>query len=265
MPICQKILNLMNSKVHVDSKVGHGSRFWFDLDLKEVINHTLVSTEVSVDKKIVRNLASPCKVLVVDDNAENRALLVEYLQALGFTLEEAQDGREGIAIAEEFQPDVILVDLMMPVMDGKEMIAAIRQDALLQDTLVVIISAHIQSIRDSSNINSDGFLVKPVDLEQLLKLLEQHLQLDWQPADEELNLERQDEAVDWILPAEDKLVELLELVTSGKMKDLRQQIELLEEIDSQYIPFLERVLQLADNYEQNRLHELLEKLLKQGQ
>ena len=265
LPICQKILNLMNSKVHVDSKVGHGSRFWFDLDLKEVINHTLVSTEVSVDKKIVRNLASPCKVLVVDDNAENRALLVEYLQALGFTLEEAQDGREGIAIAEEFQPDVILVDLMMPVMDGKEMIAAIRQDALLQDTLVVIISANIQSIRDSSNINCDGFLVKPVDLEQLLKLLEQHLQLDWQPADEELNLERQDEAVDWILPAEDKLVELLELVTSGKMKDLRQQIELLEEIDSQYIPFVERVLQLADNYEQNRLHELLEKLLKQGQ
>ncbi|MDJ0596918.1 MAG: CheR family methyltransferase, partial [Pleurocapsa sp. MO_226.B13] len=133
LPICQKILNLMDSELYLDSKIGQGSRFWFDLDLKEVSSHAL-PIEISSKREIARTLATPCKVLVVDDNAENRALLLEYLQALGFTLKEARDGREGIAIALEFQPDVILVDLMMPVMNGKEMIETIQQDRQLEDT-----------------------------------------------------------------------------------------------------------------------------------
>jgi len=260
LPICQNILNLMDSELHLDSQVGQGSCFWFDLDLEEISSNTL-SIEPSFNERIIRHLASPCKVLVVDDNRDNRILLIEYLQALGFTLNGARNGREGIEIAQEFQPDVILVDLMMPVMNGREMIKAIRQDDQLKDIAMLIISADVISFNDSFDIKCDGFLAKPVDLERLLELLKEHLQLDWQTSEEELNLNLASEAIDFIYPTEDELVKLFELVTLGNMKDLIQQIKLLGKLDSQYIPFLDQVRELAENYEQNRLQELLKKLI----
>ena len=199
--------------------------------------------------------------MVVDDNEDNRILLLEYLKSLGFILKEAEDGREGLEIAQEFQPDVILVDLLMPVMNGKETIAAIRKDPQLQDKLILMISASIQSIRDSSALNCDGFLAKPIDLNELLELLEQHLHLEWQASDRESRSEIVTEDIDLVVPPEETLKKLLELASLGQMKSLKQQIDLLVEIDSQYIFFANQVRQLVDNYEQNKLIELIESLI----
>ena len=269
LPICQNILNLMNSELHLGSKLDCGSRFWFDLDLEEISNHSLpieISSQEQISQeKIVRTLATPCKVLVVDDNADNRFLLIEYLQSLGFTLKEARDGKEGIAIASLFQPDIIIMDLMMPVMSGKEAIAAIRQDDLLKDTKILMVSANVRSIIDSPDIKCDGFLAKPIDLERLLELLEKHLQLDWHTSSKESKLDRLSEEMDFVCPSTGELTKLLDLVSLGNMKDFKQQIKLLEEIDSQYIRFIDMVRQLADNYEQNKLQIMLEKLIKEKQ
>jgi len=264
LPICQNILNLMDSELYLDSKVGQGSHFWFDLQVQEVLEHdvSLPLENLSL-VKIAHKLATPCKVLVVDDNTDNRFLLTDYLQGLGFTTTEAKNGQEGIAIALDFQPDVIVADLMMPVMNGKEMIVAIGQEELIKDTKVFIVSANISSIIDFSDIKCDGFLAKPIDLERLLELLEEHLPLNWQTFTEGSNLDDTNEEIELIYPAADKLVKLLESVTLGKMKKLRQQIESLEETDSQYIYFARKVRQLADNYEQNKLQKLLEQLIEQ--
>ncbi len=266
LAICQKILNFMDSKLHLDSKVGQGSHFWFDLGLKEVSsNSLLLPMEESLNQTIVRNLASPCKVLVVDDNQDNRLLLIEYLRGLGFSLKEARDGREGIAIALEFQPDVILVDLMMPVMNGQEMIKIMGQDDLLKDTVVLMISANIHSIINSSNIKCDGFIAKPIDLEKLLELLEKHLDLDWQISESESQSDlvtQNIKALDLIVPPEETLTELLELVNCGRIKELSQQINLLEEESSQYISFAQQVRSFADDYQQDKLEELMKNLMQ---
>ena len=121
LPICQNILSLMDSKLYMGSKVNQGSRFWFDLTLEEVFNRDLLPAASEPDRQVIKVLTNPCKILVVDDNQENRLLLIEYLTPLGFTLAEADNGQAGMAIAEEFKPDAILLDLLMPVMDGKEM------------------------------------------------------------------------------------------------------------------------------------------------
>ncbi|VEP12505.1 Protein-glutamate methylesterase (modular protein) [Hyella patelloides LEGE 07179] len=142
LSICQNILQLMGSQLHLESKVGQGSRFWFDLDRKEVFTCSLPNSR-EFDGQAGQTLVKPCKVLVVDDNADNRMLLVQYLQPLGFTIEEAENGQIGLAIALEFQPDVILVDLLMPVMDGKEMSDRIRQSLDLK----VILETATQEIR----------------------------------------------------------------------------------------------------------------------
>ncbi len=262
LTICQNILSLMGSKIHLGSKVGVGSRFWFDLEVEEVPSH---SSPVLVESntQVTRNLATPCKVLVVDDHEDNRMLLVYYLQPLGFTLKEAENGKTGIAIAEEFQPDVILVDLLMPVMDGKTMIEQVRQHPDLQNTVMLMISANVRSIRDSSNIKCDGFLAKPVDLGKLLDLLEQNLQLNWQPQAEYQS--NATELKDFILPSQEKLINLLELINFGNMKDLLEQVDLLETANAQYISFAQNIRQLAENCQEEQLEELLKSSIEQLQ
>ncbi len=265
LAICQNILSLMNSKIHLSSKVGQGSRFWFDLDLEEISSTSSLLADPNFDNFVVRNLVTPRKVLVIDDNQENRLLLVQYLQPLGFTLQEADNGRSGIAIAKEFQPDVILIDFLMPVMNGKETIERIRQHSNLQDTVILMISANIQSIRDSSDIKCDGFLAKPLDLDKLLELLEQHLQFDWQisPTIPQANSSIATELNDFITPSPEKLRALLELVNFGNMKDLLQQVELLIETDSQYISFADNIRQLAENCQQDKLEQFLTTSIEQ--
>ena len=265
LTICQSILKVIGSELHLRSEVGIGSRFWFDLELEEVSSHSLLPTPIESNMQIIPNLTTPCKVLVVDDNEDNRLLLVHYLQPLGFTLEEANNGETGIAIAKEFQPDIILADLLMPVMDGQEMIKQIRLHSDLQNTVILIISANVQSIRDPSLIQCDGFLAKPVDLDRLLELLDQHLELDWQLAANETQSHNTSEFTSIITPSQEKLIDLLELVNFGNMKDLLRQIDLLESADSQYISFANNVRNLAENCQQKQLEELIKNSIEQLQ
>ncbi|MEM8675371.1 MAG: ATP-binding protein [Cyanobacteria bacterium P01_G01_bin.67] len=231
IPICQNILELMNSELHLESKLGQGSIFWFELELEVISSSpTIGFAESKTPQWLV--LSQPIKVLVVDDNEDNRILLVEYLRPLGFIVKEADNGQTGLAIAEDFNPDVILLDLLMPVMDGREMSDRIRQYPQLKDTLVVVISANTKSIINSSDLKCDGILAKPLDFAKLLKLLARHLELDWQP----LQL-KSGSNNSLILPELDELNQLLELANSGNMDGLLEQINLLAAADSRYNDF----------------------------
>ena len=147
----------------------------------------------------------------------------------------------------------------MPVMNGKEMIEQLRQDPELKDTVVLMVSANIQSIRDSSDINCDAFLAKPVNLEQLWSLLDQYLQPDWQTIENE---PKSDDITEFITPEQTELINLLELVDFGNMAGLLQQIDLLESTDSQYIPLVREIRQLALNCQQEKLEKLLQALIE---
>ncbi|MEM9510623.1 MAG: response regulator [Cyanobacteria bacterium P01_E01_bin.35] len=202
-------------------------------------------------------LSQPIKVLVVDDNEDNRILLVEYLRPLGFIVKEADNGQTGLAIAEDFNPDVILLDLLMPVMDGREMSDRIRQDPQLKDTLVVVISANTKSIIDSSDLKCDEILAKPLDFTKLLQLLARHLELDWQPLPP-----KSDSNSSLILPELDELNQLLELANSGNMDGLLEQINLLAAADSRYNDFAQKIRQLADSCQQAELEKLFKASMK---
>ena len=256
LPICQNILQLMNSELHLGSKVGEGSRFWFELDIVNPSIHLLSNSNRS-EVPLLRQLATPQKVLIVDDNEDNRLLLIQYLQPFGFIVEEAENGLAGLAIAENFQPDVILIDLLMPIMNGKETIERLRSSPQLKETVVLMISANIQSIIDSSDIKCDGFLAKPVDLDRLLELLSTHLQLNWETKSPPI-AEAQS-----IAPEANKLIELLELVNFGDMETLLDQINLLENRDSQYISFAKKIRHLADSCQQDELENFLQTCIKQ--
>ncbi len=114
LTISQEIVQLMGSKIQIASQVDQGSKFWFDLELLAVEIDLLPSLPEFICQ-VPRRLRVPRKILVVDDSYDNRALLLNYLQPFGFEVAEANNGEVGLAMAQTFQPDAILADLLMPI------------------------------------------------------------------------------------------------------------------------------------------------------
>lgn len=258
LTVTQNLLQLMDSNIQLSSTLGEGSRFWFDLELIEVDNPN-PSTHVDFGVKANRHLKQPCKVLIVDDNADNRYLLVSYLQPLGFITEEADNGAVGLTKAEIFQPDIILLDLMMPVMNGRETIEQILQQDRLRNIVIFVISANSQSIVNPETLDCDAFIPKPVDLEHLLELMQIHLQLEWITPQ---NITVKNDKSALVAPPQTELIKLLELVNSGDIEAIAKQIKLLEQSDSQYKSFARETRQFIANFQLFELEKLLSHLIE---
>ena len=104
-----------------------GTRFWFELSLP--VAEGWFGKDESHEKTVIGVQGEPYKVLVVDDQQENRAVLCDFLGSLGFLIAEAANGEEGVIKGKQWQPDLILMDLMMPIMDGLEATRAHTKNA----------------------------------------------------------------------------------------------------------------------------------------
>lgn len=105
------------------------------------------------------------RVLIVEDREENRRLLRAILKLEGAQVLEAGDGREGVEIAERELPDVILMDLHMPDVDGIAATKLLRENPLTRALAIIFVTASVseKSRRDAEEVGSDGFLTKPLD------------------------------------------------------------------------------------------------------
>jgi CheY-like chemotaxis protein len=117
-----------------------------------------------------RKSSRPQRVLVVDDSADIRELWRLWLTFWGFTVDEARNGQEAVQKATEFRPDLILMDLWMPMVDGIEAMRRLRADSRTADVPVLAVSAQ-NDAPDSDNAIAAGasaFLTKPCDPDRLL-------------------------------------------------------------------------------------------------
>jgi CheY-like chemotaxis protein len=105
------------------------------------------------------------KILIAEDNAVNRELLRELLEMRGYTVAEACDGEETLRVIEQTQPDVLLLDIGMPALDGFAVVRKIRENPRLASLPVVAVTAYaMQGDRERIlNSNFDGYLSKPVN------------------------------------------------------------------------------------------------------
>lgn len=111
------------------------------------------------------------KVLVVDDNSSNRLLLKRLVTALGHVTLLAENGPEGVEMARTLSPDIILMDIVMPGMDGVQTMQKIRE--IGTEATIFACSAEVDSWGDSSfeEVGFDGFLSKPINVRKLTMLL----------------------------------------------------------------------------------------------
>ncbi|HEY6874349.1 MAG TPA: response regulator [Geobacteraceae bacterium] len=119
----------------------------------------------------------PGKILIVEDSDQNRLLLQDVLAYHGYEVLTAADGAEGVRMAREHRPDLILMDIHMPVMNGIEAARILRGDPLTKDIRMLILSSSGLSDEDRYFQDSafDGHIGKPVDIGQLPKIIEKYL------------------------------------------------------------------------------------------
>jgi len=274
LSIAKQLVEMMGGQLQVESLVGTGSIFWFEISLPEVqgavnIKRTRQATIIGykrVDQHLINHDAFlipkklPFALLIVDDKWQNRAFLVNLLTDLGFLLLEANNGKEALDLAIEHSPDIIITDLVMPVMDGFELARRIRQDALLKDTVIFADSANVfeQHQRMSLEVGCNEFIGKPIRTDILLDLLQKHLPLEWVYDRIEMPDSFQfDPNTPLIAPSSNQASALFKLIMTGNIKKIIENVEQLEQQESKLSPFAQRVKQLAKGFEMSKLKEIV--------
>jgi CheY-like chemotaxis protein len=221
------------------------------------------------EKRIVGFSGPVKKILIVDDKWENRAVLSNMLKPLGFNVAEAADGRDAIKQACAFKPDLILMDLIMPVMDGFQATRKIRKLKRLKDVRVIALSASAfeHNRQQSLEAGCEDFIPKPVRSEVLFKKLRTHLKLKWTYDHETgdtltVDLDAGVPSQPLTGPPPALAIQLNELAMMGDVQAILAKLDELEKNDGQLHAFNSELRRLAKNYSMKKIREFLKPFLK---
>ena len=169
LAICDRIVRGMGGAIGVDSTPGSGSTFWFDVELGEG-----TSRAVSDEATDLRPLA-PMTVLLAEDTEVNRFVARKMLENMGHRVIEAVNGAETVDLAHEHKPDVILMDISMPVMDGREATKTLRSnpDDTISSIPIIAVTAHVVADEVESMLKTgiNGLISKPFDSTDLVQAM----------------------------------------------------------------------------------------------
>jgi signal transduction histidine kinase/CheY-like chemotaxis protein len=258
LAISNKIVEIMASEIKVESIYGKGSKFWFDLDLKEA---PLIDSAPITQQNVSGYQGKKQKILIVDDRWENRSVIINMLEPIGFEVIEAENGKEGLEKAHKFQPNLIITDLAMPVMDGFEMTQHLRSEAF--NDIIIASSASVLSFtrQQSWEAGCNDFIPKPVQNEELLSQLKNYLNLKWiYEAKAELISLTEDLSLpinEMLIPPPNKLNSLLKAAKSGYILDIQEEANRLKQLDINYAPFANKIIELAQAFEDEAIVKLI--------
>ena len=263
LSITKKLISMMGGKLQVESVLGEGSVFWMALDLP-VTSHQLEAD--SVKKPIIigyHNLPNlPLKILVIDDNYENRNIIKQLLKPFGFNVIEAVNGEDGLDKAIKFCPDLIVMDLIMPKMDGFESTREIRKIPEFKKLPIIASSASVfkHHREDSLKAGCNAFLAKPIYDKELFELISQYLHLEAIYEETSVSTENPEEIkISELqkLPAEQATI-LFNLAMIGDIAGILEFADNLKQSDTQFLAVATRICELANQFDNEKLCELAE-------
>ncbi|RCJ14660.1 hybrid sensor histidine kinase/response regulator [Nostoc sp. ATCC 43529] len=267
LAISQKIVLLMGGEIQVQSTLGKGSTFWFEAKFPESKDWAKVSRAVD-QGTIIGYMGQKCTILIADDKWENRSVIVNLLEPVGFTVIEASQGEEAWEQAVAHKPDLVITDLVMPILDGFELINRLRHSEQFQKIAIIASSASVFAIdqHKSIDVGADTFLPKPVEAEVLLEMLRQILQIKWIfdekiDANQKTNPAALEQSIDTISPNRETLQELLELVQDGDIQNILELADQLSASDEKLNVFTQHIVQLASNFQLKRLATFIEQYI----
>ncbi|MES9991727.1 MAG: ATP-binding protein [Candidatus Thiodiazotropha sp.] len=177
LSIAKQYVELMGGMIGVDSEWGKGSIFYFEIPVEVV---TAVASTVEPQHGRVLGLAEgerTRRLLIVEDQPENRLLLHKLLAPLGFELQEAVNGQQAVDLSKQWHPHLIFMDIRMPLMDGLEATRRIKAMDIGIQTKIVALTAHAleEERRDILAAGCDDFIRKPYKDNEIFDTLTKHL------------------------------------------------------------------------------------------
>lgn len=268
LTISEKLSAMLNGVISVESEPGKGSTF--RLYLKNVAVAAVIDPiEVALTEDIEGILFKGSKILYAEDLESNRIVIRGYLEKHEILLVEADNGHSAVELAREQKPDLILMDIHMPVMDGFSALKSIREDENIKGIPVIALTASAMN-QDSDAIRKvfDGFLPKPVTRYEFLKLLQKYLpyekvkhnsskMLHWQYANWDVHINSEDRKA---------ILSSIEKIEKGMVVD--EMLEFLRELEVLYTRYNSSFLKAVsidfeksvNSYDATAIEELLERL-----
>jgi len=205
LAITKRLVSMMNGQISIQSQVGLGSIF--EITLRDVKVPNAAPAPKKYERFDVETISfEPARILVVDDIESNRDVIREWLSQMNLEVIEANDGQKGLLLAQESQPDIILMDIKMPVMDGYEATKQLKQNPSTQN--IPVIALTVVSVPSASCF--DGFLSKPIQISKLLSQLSRYLKHTTQPVKPLTEMTEVDTLSNLTLSEREKLPELIE-------------------------------------------------------
>ena len=278
LAISQQIVQLMGSNISVESEPGEGSKFSFKIQVvgeREAFCKPPVQSQSAC---VVGYSGKRRTILILDDRWENRDVLSQFLTPLGFVVIGADNGQTGLQQLYKHQPDLLITDLIMPIMNGVDLLKKIKVSSRLAHQKVIISSSsptYQQSQQALSEIEENPFLPKPVDFNVLLDLIAQALDLSWQydqsnrgsscGVEERGNVRAialtSGTAAGILVPPTKTLLELLDLVERGRLPQLKQRLDTLNVQNSAYRAFTNPLLALEKQFQLDTIESSIKEWL----
>ncbi|MBE9141944.1 response regulator [Planktothrix mougeotii] len=264
LSISQKFVHLMGGKIKVNSQVGVGTTFTFNIHAKFVDDICLFNQNSS--RKIV-GLApnQPAyKILIVDDKFCNRKLLIELLKPLGLELKEASNGKEAVEIWDVWEPHLILMDLIMPILNGYEATKQIKNTLKGNATVIIAITASVLEEQKALvlSMGCDDFVRKPFQESHIFEMIAKYLGLEY--------IYAEDTSLNFLNPSNSILtVESLKGMPSQWIDELYQAsldldyelvLDLIQEIPLGQADLSQALTDLVSNYRVDQIFNLIEKI-----
>jgi CheY-like chemotaxis protein len=186
LSIVDKFAKFLGGSINIQSEENKGTRCELRLPLGEVQDEAFSPLPQVIDETVHYKFTGQ-KILVVEDSIVNQQLMRACLDNYGLEVKIAENGLEGIEQSIRWQPDLVLMDMHMPKMDGLEATGKIRQIETLKDLPIFGLSADVHKtyIQKAFDSGINEYLTKPVDFTLLCRLLNQYLQVEPVPAGSE--------------------------------------------------------------------------------
>jgi signal transduction histidine kinase/CheY-like chemotaxis protein len=272
LPISQKFIQLMGGELSVKSTVGRGTIFSFSISI-DVVENTEEIYGNSKSKILGLEPGQPeYRILAVDDRPESRLLLVKLLSSLGFQVKEAANGQEAIELWENWQPDLILMDMRMPVMNGYEATRAIKSSGVPTSTRIVALTASAFEEERAAilEVGCDDFLRKPFREDLLLGAIGKHLNARYVYEDSLMSnlgsipdTKAKKAGIEQLTSQSFSVMSLEwieQFLNAAEQVDNKQLFDLIEQIPAEYESTADTLTDLVKNFRCDKIIDLIEKI-----